>query len=191
MDNSLTIFQNGWLSGLYDGTICGYGSTKEHTRNVIEQLDKLFNIYKELDEVITINDAGAGDCHWISELLDQYDKWVDYQPYDIYPRLPNVIELDFCTELMRPSHMVICRDVMQHLSNSMIISAIDNFRQTSKWLIATTFTNNDINNYDRPYQPILKHSKMDLRQLPFGLGEPQGWIKETYPEKWLAIWRLK
>ena len=157
----------------------------------IAKLDKLFSIYEECGEVLVINDAGAGDCHWIKELVDKYDKYVDYLGYDYHPRLPNIIKLDFCTELMRPCNVILCRDVFQHLPNSMIISALKNFRQTAKWLISTTFTNDDINNYDRPYTPVMKHSKMDLRLLPFGLGEPQGWIEETYTSKFLAVWVLQ
>jgi hypothetical protein len=178
------IFQKGWRSS---GTVCGWGSEIEHTANIREDLLEVIQSYN----IKTINDAGCGDLNWIST-IDLSE--VDYLGYDIIPReLWNqqlkCEQLDITKEIMRPSDLIICRDVFIHLPNDLITKSINLFRKSAKYLLSTTFM--DVDNAVRIETPSITHAKLDLRQSPFGLGDPLLSIEEDFENKFSCLWRIK
>jgi hypothetical protein len=178
------IFQEGWTAS---GTVCGWGSEIEHTVNIREDLLKIIQSY----DIKTVNDAGCGDLNWIST-IDLSE--VDYLGYDLIPReLWNkqlkCEQLDITNELMRPSDLIICRDVFIHLPNDLITKSLQLFRKSAKYLLSTTFIGAD--NTERIESPSITYNKLDLSQSPFDLGDPLLLIEEDFENKFSCLWRIK
>ncbi len=127
--------RKGWRGGLGDGTVCGRGSTMRCSQNAIEWLPEVCEDYK----IRTVNDAGAGDLHWIKRV-----QWnVQYRAFDLIPRHPSVRELDITTEDMPPADAILCRFVLNHLIDDddyeRITMALRRFANAATYLIATNF----------------------------------------------------
>ena len=184
LDSTLCeIFKNGWTSSQV--TVCGYGSEINRTNNIRRFLSILFQEYQQNNDVLVLNDIGCGDRYWIDMILLSC---VDYIGYDYFLRKPGVVQLDICTETPRMSELTICRDVFIHLPNDMIVSALQNIKKTTSWLISTSFLQCD--NYSRENTTTLYHQKLDLCLDPFNLGPAFLNISEDYPNKYLGLWRL-
>ena len=168
--------KKGWRGGKPDGTICGGGSTLRNTANVTNWLPKVCDSYN----IKTINDAGAGDLHWIKRI-----KWnVDYTPYDLFPRHESVQKIDITTETMQPADAIICRMVLNHLVDGddveRVEMALDRFAESAEYLFATNF--NNIKNRDRQF------TRLDLCKF---LGEPLDQVVDGHERGCvLALWRL-
>lgn len=188
----MTIFEQGWPG---ENTVCGWGSKLEHTKAI----RRLLPLILQTINAKTVNDAGCGDLFWIQK-IDLTG--IDYVGYDLYERstwpalrengwklqTANVVEED-----LRPSDLIICRDVFIHLPNEMILKALERFKRTSKWLLTTNFKGSDatpVCNDLRMPGPRLKHSKLDLSLPPFNLGNTVTNIIEDYPNKTTSLWRL-
>jgi hypothetical protein len=200
MHEQMTIFEQGWPG---EDTICGWGSTMEHTKMVRTMLPRILAMAKAK----TVNDAGCGDLFWI-KTLDL--SGIDYLGYDLYERSTwpalreegwNLQTADITTDDLRPSDLIICRDVFIHLPNHMILDALDRFKRSAKYLFTTNFLSPkddapqedkiyQFTNFDRAAKTQMKHSKLDLRLSPFNLGNPMIMIAESYPYKNMSLWRL-
>ena|SRR5210317_141195 len=125
----------GWINGKIHGTICGLGSTMENTEKVRQWLPEMCRKYN----IRSVNDAGAGDLHWIKHI----DWDVDYRPFDLFPRKPEVKYLDITTEDMPPADAVLCRHVLNHLVNGedreRVEMALQRFTVQHIFLFATNF----------------------------------------------------
>lgn len=192
--NDFSIFKDGWD---YQETICGWGSTLSNTKNVLHGLSVIINEF----DIIKINDAGCGDLWWIQHFVNQHPT-IDYKGYDLYDR-PSWKELNIpCEKLdisakpMRPSDLIICRDVFIHWPNHYILKALDLFRQTGKLLYSTTYTGEhyEFENTYRITDFSMKHSKLSLCSPPFNLGTPIYITTENYRtkccQKIICLWRL-
>jgi hypothetical protein len=166
----------GWRGGIPDGTICGQGSTRKHTRVVSEWLPVVCDKYG----IKSVCDAGAGDLHWIRDV-----KWsVDYRPFDLIPRGDDVEKIDITTEVLPNCDAILCRMVLNHLvdgdDHGRVIDSIVNFRQSADYLIATNFVEGS--DLDRAFQ------RLDLRGH---LGEPlESTIDGHAKGCRLSLWRL-
>jgi len=182
------VFSEGWQVGEQEkgDTVCGWGSEIEHTVNIRAKLPQIIRYYG----IKSINDAGCGDLCWISH-LDMAT--IDYVGYDIVSRHSwgNTLtckQLDITKHVMRKADMVICRDVLIHLPNDLVLSTLQNFRECSTLLLTTTFDRSD--NLNRIKEPSLQYSKIDLSSEPFSLEEPIVCIQEDYPGKYSCLWRI-
>lgn len=165
--------EKGWRGGLMGGTVCGKSSMMEHTRTVRLWLPIIVQKYG----IESVNDAGAGDLHWI-----QHVTWpVDYRPFDLIPRHGAVKALDITTQTMPRADAVLCRVVLNHLCRERIQMALDRFRECARYLIATQFTD--------PPADASEFRSLDLREW---LGEPLEQCADGHDDKhWkLAIWRF-
>lgn len=166
----------GWRGGKPDGTICGAGSTIRNSTNVIDWLPDVCSRFG----IQSVCDAGAGDLHWIRRV-----KWdVDYKPYDLFPRHESITKLDITTEYMAESDAVLCRFVLNHLMDGddyeRIEMALERFRRTSRFLIATNFSGNPGSNRG--------FVRLDLRDF---LGDPLDYVVDGHePNCVLAIWEI-
>lgn len=140
----------GWRAGQPE-TVCGNGSTMSATRNAREWLPRACQRY----QIRTLNDAGAGDMAWIRKV--EWD--VDYQPFDLIPRLPEVAKLDITREIIPPCDAILCRMVLNHLQERIVETTDLIKRSAAKYLIATQFD-------DAPSRTI-QFQRLDLR-LYFG-----------------------
>lgn len=168
----------GWRGGLAGGTVCGQGSIRENTWRVAEWLPKIVQLY----DIKSVCDAGAGDLTWIRNV----DWDVDYTPYDLIPRAPSVKKLDITTQKMKASDAILCRMVLNHLGNgddyTRVTMALDLFKQTSRYLIATHFI-------DGGPQREKQFMRLDLTQW---LGEPIQLCFDGHEDNCrLGIWDLQ
>lgn len=140
--------KNGWRGGLADGTACGFGSTHENTQLVRAWLKDIATRYG----IRVLNDAGAGDLHWIRS-IERY--FADVLYFDLVPRAPDVVKLDITREVMPPCDAILCRHVLNHLDFPRIEMALRLFVDSADYLIATQF--------DR-YDGSKEFTRLDLRK---------------------------
>ena len=164
--------QKGWRGGLSDGTVCGNSSTLENTRGAREWLPRMVEKY----EIKTVCDAGAGDLHWIRKVA-----WdVDYFPFDLIPRHKAVVKFDITAEVLPPCDLILCRAVLNHLDTERVRNAIELFRMSGRYLVATQFSGVTKN--------AVEFCRLDLRPL---LDSPLESIPDTCGEQSeLALWKL-
>ncbi|KAJ5682981.1 hypothetical protein N7462_006146 [Penicillium macrosclerotiorum] len=191
------IFLEGW-PGQASDTICGWGSSEQHTRLLRKKLVEVLNKFN----VRTLNDAGCGDLAWMRMIdLDG----IDYFGYDVHERA-NWAELrqrgfrldvrDIATTELRPADLTICRDVFIHLPNNMILPALERFRHSAPLLLTSSYTSDpslsggEFSNFKRMNEPSRRHNKLDLTLPPFSLGKPLLQIPEDSPNKYLGLWDL-
>ncbi|KAJ5770820.1 uncharacterized protein N7511_002871 [Penicillium nucicola] len=194
---STEIFAQGWPDQASD-TVCGWGSSEQHTRLVRTKLAELLKTY----HVGKLNDAGCGDLAWMS-LIDL--EGIDYVGYDVHERANwaelqqrgyHLDVLDITANESRPADLVICRDVFIHLPNDMIFPTLERFRRSASLLLTTSYTNdsvvsgNNFSNFKRMDKPSLQHRKLDLTLAPFNLGQPLVRIPEDSPNKYLGLWDI-
>lgn len=161
----------GWRGGLEDGTPCGNGSTIEATRAIRERLPDLVERY----DIRSVCDAGAGDMHWIGLV-----KWqVDYRPYDLVPRRPGVQQIDITKQALPACDAVLCRHVLIHLDPPRVVQAIDLFRSSARYLLASQYDGAP------PFDDAEQYNPTDLRPL---LGEPLRRLPDKGSD--LALWAL-
>ncbi|KAJ5992583.1 hypothetical protein N7451_008307 [Penicillium sp. IBT 35674x] len=191
------IFSRGWPDQAPD-TVCGWGSSEQHTRLVRQELVELLNTY----HVKVLNDAGCGDLAWMS-MIDL--EGVDYIGYDLYERASwadlrqrgyQLDVLDITANELRPANLLVCRDVFIHLPNDMILATLDRFRRSASLLLTTSYTSDpsrsegEFSNFKRMDEPNLHHRKLDLTLPPFNLGQPLVRILEDSPNKYLGLWNM-
>lgn len=164
--------QKGWRGGLSDGTVCGNSSTMANTEAVRHWLPKMAAKY----EIETVCDAGAGDLHWIRDV-----PWnVDYVAFDLIPRNSQVIKFDITREVLPACDLILCRAVLNHLDIERIRLAVELFRMSSHYLVATQFSG--------VKKDATAFCRLDLRPL---LGTPLESIADTCGEhSELALWKL-
>jgi len=191
------IFSRGWPEQAPD-TVCGWGSSEEHTRLVRQKFIELLKTY----HVKVLNDAGCGDLAWMSMIdLDG----VDYVGYDLYERANwadlrqrgyRLDVLDITASELRPADLLICRDVFIHLPNDMVLATLERFRRSTSLLLTTSYTSDpsvsegEFSNSRRMDEPNLHHRKLDLTLPPFNLGQPLVRIAEDSPNKYLGLWDM-
>ena len=168
---------NGLRGGKPDGTICGNGSTMANTANVRAWLPKLAEEY----DIRVVCDAGAGDLHWM-----QHVAWnVDYHAFDLIPRRNDVLPIDITTQALPPCDAILCRMVLNHLDTDRIRMALDLFKQSARFLIATQFNGEDLP------QRSPQFMRLDLRKFPYCLGSPIASVQDGSEDICsLALWRL-
>lgn len=165
--------KNGWNGGKSEKTLCGQGSLLRNTEKIRAWLPSIC----EAHGIKSVCDAGAGDLHWIRHV-----QWsVDYKPFDLIPRKHEVQKLDITREAMPECDAILCRMVLNHLDDARITMAIDLFRQSAKYLIATQFI-----------QGGEKRSRQFTRlDLTKWLGEPLAMSVDGHEDNCrLAIWEL-
>lgn len=195
--HGMEIFSQGWPDQALD-TVCGWGSSEQHTRLIRKRFVEILNIY----QVESLNDAGCGDLAWMS-MIDL--KGVDYVGYDVHERA-NWAELrqrgyrldvlDITSNDLRPADMLICRDVFIHLPNDMILPSLERLRRSAALLLTTSYTSDpslgegEFSNFKRMNEPSIHHQKLDLTLPPFSLGQPLVRIPENSPNKYLGLWNM-
>jgi 2-polyprenyl-3-methyl-5-hydroxy-6-metoxy-1,4-benzoquinol methylase len=178
-----------WAKGV-DAPKSGLGSSLNSTRELVENLPGL------LDAIGTksVLDLGCGDFTWMATVsLKQ-----DYTGADI---VPSVIEKNrayfpnhtfvcadaTCDELPK-ADVVICREVLFHLSFADGRRLLENVRQSGAIYLLTTseestFINSDIRSGD--YRPL------NLRKKPFSLPAPIATIGDgsVMPTRYMGLWK--
>lgn len=178
----------------------GAGSSIEETRIIRNELQKIISEY----QIKSLLDAPCGDFNWmqhvnleemeyigvdiVSELIEENNK--QYKKNNI-----KFMRLDFCSDSLPDTDIILCRDALVHLSNKDVLAFFLNLRKSQiKYLLTTTFpeitTNTDI--VTGMWRPI------NLCFTPFNLPAPikifeEGYNKENIrgQDKSMGLWEIK
>lgn len=165
--------RNGWRAG-WPFTVCGNGSLPDATAVIRGWLPEMCSRYG----IRSVVDAGAGDLKWSSGM--EWD--VRYQPFDLIPRRPEVKQADITRDVLPPCDAILCRMVLNHLDGARIDLALERFRQSARYLIATQFNGENLP------QNSPQFMRLDLRGR---LGEPFESVRDGREEACrLALWAI-
>lgn len=182
-------------------SVSGSGSTLSQTtviRTALPELCKNFAIS-------TILDAPCGDFNWLKQCnLDDYH----YIGLDIVKEIIEknsnhfgserkvFIKCDVTHETIPAADLILCRDLLVHLSFNDIIKTLKNFKNSkSKYLLVTTF----IGEQRRKNLDIIagQWRPLNLQKPPFNFPKPLFIINENcteqnglYNDKSLGLWKL-
>lgn len=151
----------------------------------------------------TVLDAACGDYHWMKTVALECNRYIGIE---IVPELVDqnckeygsekitFLNADITRNRLPQADLIICRDVLVHLSFDDIGRAIENFKHSnSRFLLTTTYPgvskNCDI--LSGMWRP------MDLQLPPFDFPSPIELINEEcdlqtdHPQKSLGLWDLR
>lgn len=169
--------KKGWYGGLDDGTPCGSGSTLENTVNVRREMPRIIAKYN----LRSMCDAGAGDMHWVRDVFTN-SQLEEYRPFDLVPRANWVVQRDISKQALPVCDVILCRAVLIHMNPVRVLSTIELFRKSARYLFASQYEN------IRPFNARSQFNRTDLRPL---LGEPLESIAENQEEGFsLGFWPL-
>jgi len=172
-------------------------------------LTQTAEIRKRIPEVIahlgarTMLDIPCGDFHWMKELeLDAEYIGADIveelvrKNRELYSNsLRNFVVCDITKGPLPTVDLVLCRDLLVHLSYRDAFAALRNLRLSgSEYLLTTTFTERS-QNFDIPTTG--KWRPLNLRLAPFNFGKPLLLVNEkctegdgAWSDKSLSLWRI-
>ncbi len=187
---------NTWQSS---ETVSGPGSTLRVTQKMRQELSALLKRFN----IKSIADAPCGDCNWM--------RYVDigeckYIGIDIVQNLieknrktfggtREFMHLNLIENIIPQVDMIICRDMLTHLTYEQIFNVLRNFKQSgSKYLLATTNVITQ-RNVDMPNTGECRYLYLNLELPPFNFPRPLAIIEEGVPfegerGKHLALWFL-
>lgn len=148
----------GWEGGIKEGTPCGNGSLLANTANARKHIPSLLLRH----DIQVVCDAGAGDGHWHQGIFSE----VEYLAFDLVPRSPDVEQLDISTTPLPPCDLIICRLTLIHLDPPRIVAALKLFRQSARFLLATTHEVGNI------FNPSSQYNRINLQRQPYSIGTP-------------------
>lgn len=148
-------------------------------------------------QINSVFDAGCGDFNWMKEL--PYSG--SYIGADIVPSLINrlndeygnesrrFVTMDITEDPLPTVDLIVCRDVLLHLSNAEVAAALRNFRSSgSRWLLVSTYSKTR-RNWD--IEAGGQH-RLNLERPPFSLPRPQRYlIDKDVSEDWrMNLYRI-
>ena len=182
-------------------SVSGPGSDLKATiaiRNVIPELIRSL-------EISNVVDLPCGDMFWFSK-LDLQD--IEYLGIDIVPELISILRakypehrfdvLDATKSIIPKADLIICRDLLVHLTNQQAVAVLENFKKSgSKFLLTTSFTETKLNQDLIVPKVGVGWRPLNLAIAPFNLGSPLQLINEEsnegrgqFKDKSLALWQL-
>jgi hypothetical protein len=198
-------FARVFLDNAFGGNISvsGRGSDLDQTKIIQKELPKVLQAFS----VTSLLDLPCGDQNWISKV--DFGQ-IDYLGADIVSeictinnridstKMQNFIELDITRKIPPRADLILCRDLLVHLSTRNINKALRNIKLSgSTYLLTTTFTGN------RKYKnlPVITRSvgwrPINLEAAPFCFPKPLETINEgcteasgSFRDKSLALWRI-
>lgn len=180
----------GWVHAERQESRSGLGSELASTRELVERLPSLL---RELG-CGRLLDVGCGDWNWMRTV----ELPCEYVGIDIVPEVieanrrferPGVRFLlaDASAEELPEADVVLCREVLFHLSFADGLAMLAKARRAGKWLIATTdatiWFNSDIRTGD--------FRKLNLERAPYRLPAPRERIADgsVYWGRRLGVWK--
>ena len=196
-------FQNIYKQRLFgkSTSVSGPGSSLDATKVIRESIFELFDQHG----IRTIADIPCGDFLWFSAMEF---KDLKYTGFDIVPELISELREvfpgqqfdihDATSDLLESYDLILCRDLLVHLTNEQARRVIDNFKKSgSTYLLATTFVNLEGNVELRVPRIGVGWRPLNLAIFPFNLGSPIMTINENssegrgrYQDKSLGLWKL-
>jgi hypothetical protein len=178
-------------------SVSGTGSNLRQTQKLRRELPALL---KDINAK-TLLDAPCGDLNWMKELslpieryigVDVVTKIVEENQRRYTSERRRFLQLDITKDPLPAADVILCRDCLVHLSHKKIEAAISQFKQSrATYLLTTTFPHIEKNKNigTGGWRPI------NLEKPPFNFSPPLHVIVEesdtAYPDKTLALWKLK
>lgn len=192
----INIFRKIYNNNEWNGSesISGCGSTLSETENIRKLITDIILEYK----IHTLLDIPCGDFWWFSHIKILEN--INYTGWDILPELIQTnkfkyplynFEIKNITEdIPEKNDLIVCRDLLVHLSNDNILKSLNNikFNNKNSLLLSTTFniSTHPENIIDGAWRQI------NLQGFPFNLGIPLKIIDDSVNWKYkkIALWRL-
>ncbi len=174
----------------------GPGSSLRYTENLRRELPELFRKFA----IKEIFDAPCGDFHWMRHLLPNVD--VQYIGGDIVSSLieanqrfkndkVSFVHIDLTKDILPRADLMICRDLLFHLSYVDTISVLENFTRSNIAYLLTT-THNNTGGFLNVDIQSGSFRRIDLFSRPYcfpsgTLAAIDDWIKPHY-ERQMCLW---
>jgi SAM-dependent methyltransferase len=180
-----------WLNDRATGSLSGLGSEVEHTRAIRSRLPDLFSALR--CEVLL--DLGCGDFSWMKQTalpckyvgVDIVEDVIASNVRDYGSESRRFVVLDATREALPLADVVLCREVLFHLSFGDAWRVLDNVRSSgARFLVATSDDNlkynADIESGD--------FRLLNLRRRPFGFPAPRETVPDDScaPGRVLGVW---
>ena len=179
-------------------TVNGYGSYLENTEEIRAALPRIFSKH----EVQVFTDIPCGDMNWMGH-VDLIG--VDYLGCDLvpdmiednrakYPHLAFKV-LNLVMDVPRRSDLILCRDLLFHLSDLWALRALANIKASgTRLLLATSFPEVEVNE-DIQMDRCIRWRPINLCAPPFSLPEPIEVIQENETHacrgRIVGLWEVK
>jgi hypothetical protein len=181
----------------------GEGSDLKQTEIIRREIPKIVEEFK----ITSIGDLPCGDFYWMSKVNLSN---VLYRGYDIAPKLISELNLKYgnskfefqqlnvVSEIPKQHDLIICRDLLVHLSFNDAKRAVENIKKSgSKYLLTTTFPSRT-QNVDLVYNSeSVGWYPINLDLPPFNLSNSIRLINENcseagglFADKSLALFEL-
>jgi 2-polyprenyl-3-methyl-5-hydroxy-6-metoxy-1,4-benzoquinol methylase len=180
-------------------SVSGPGSDPEQTQVLIASLPALF---RDL-EIKSILDVPCGDFLWMRDVdlnairytgADIVEEIIQHNKEAYQRQHVRFLRLNLVQDELPQVDLMLCRDGLVHLSFEDVFKSLNNMcKSKSRYLLATTFTDREIN------QDILSGQwrTLNLERPPFNLCRPMSVINEEcphrngiYADKSLGLWRM-
>ena len=175
----------------------GGGSGLTQTATIRRELPVLF----EQLSIRTLLDVPCGDGYWWSKVEHDLDRYIGV---DLVPQIVASLraradqrseyrQLDVLTDPLPKADAILCRDLLVHFSEPLILESLHNLKQSgATYLIATTFPGRENREIETgQWRPI------DMQASPFNFPAPVALINENcteadgrYSDKSLGVWRF-
>jgi hypothetical protein len=178
-------------------TVSGPGSELKITQKMRQELTALLKRFG----ITSIADAPCGDCNWmrhvdigtcryigfdiVQELIEKNEK--------IFGPTREFRQLNLIEDIIDKVDLIICRDMLAHLTDEQIFRALRNFKASgSKYVLMTT---NPMAIENTRIDRAGDWRKLNLELPPFNFPRPLALIEEDVPFEWergkhLALWFL-
>ena len=183
----------------------GTGSSPLQTMYIEHEVPALF----ERLEVDSVLDIPCGDFRWMKKALSRSTKPISYHGADIVPKLIELNKqyesdnisfscLDITSSELPKADLVFTRDCLVHLSDSQILKAFKNIKDSgSSYIAMTHFSWFHMPNKSLSDEDIVGGNwrKINFRAKPFYMPMPIDFISEGSSEdlgkdKTLGVWRV-
>lgn len=177
-------------------SISGPGSELRFTQKILNKISALITLF----DIKSIADAPCGDLNWIKHVNIGDCRYIGFdivqdlieKNIKTFGATREFRHLNLIDNVIDKVDLIICRDMLAHLTNEQVFSALKNFKQSgSQYILMTT-------------SPIVQKNR-DLAQdnwrainfelAPFNFPRPLVLIEENVPfvferGKHLGLWRL-
>lgn len=161
----------------------GCGSSEEKTAAIVAELPALLDSLG----VRKLVDLGCGTMSWLAPIVEH----LDYTGLDVVPEVIEdnrraFPELRFGTGEIPACDLVLCRDVIAHLPNQLVLETLGRIKRAAPHVLITSYPATRVNTNVEAggWRPL------NLQGRPFALPEPTIWIKDS-DFKVLCLWETK
>ena len=186
--------ENKWKSS---ESVSGPGSTLKVTEKMRKELSALLKRFS----ITSIADAPCGDCNWMKYVNIGRCRYIGYDIVQelienntrIFGSAREFRHLNLIENTIEKVDLIICRDMLAHLTYEQIFTALRNFKKSgSKYILMTT---NLIVQSNKDMQNTGECRFLNFELPPFNFPRPLALIQEDVPfqlerGKHLALWFL-